>query len=43
MFELKQAAIVAPNMEAWMLFIDFWEIGDAAREFPANSWVGRIF
>lgn len=38
-FKLSQAAIVAPNLDAWKLFIDFWEIGDAAREFPADSWV----
>jgi hypothetical protein len=39
-FQLSQADIVAPNLEAWGLYIDFWIIGDASREFPATSWVG---
>ncbi|KAL9602170.1 MAG: hypothetical protein Q9219_002034 [cf. Caloplaca sp. 3 TL-2023] len=37
-FQLKMADIVAVNLEARALFIDFWIIGDAAREFPENSW-----
>lgn len=37
-FQLTQAEIVAVNMEARQLYIDFWIIGDAAREFPENSW-----
>ncbi|KAI4171516.1 MAG: hypothetical protein LQ343_004254 [Gyalolechia ehrenbergii] len=37
-FQLKIADIVAVNLEARALFIDFWIIGDAAREFPDNSW-----
>ncbi|KAL8708342.1 MAG: hypothetical protein Q9225_007616 [Loekoesia sp. 1 TL-2023] len=32
------ADIVAVNLEARALFVDFWIIGDAAREFPENSW-----
>lgn len=38
-FKLVQADIVAPNLEAWGLYIDFWIIGDASREFPDDSWV----
>ncbi|KAL8774723.1 MAG: hypothetical protein Q9209_000662 [Squamulea sp. 1 TL-2023] len=37
-FQLKLADIVAVNLEARALFVDFWIIGDAAREFPENSW-----
>ncbi|KAI9711381.1 MAG: Glycoside hydrolase, 38 vacuolar alpha mannosidase [Chrysothrix sp. TS-e1954] len=37
-FMLQQAEIVAVNLEARALFIDFWLIGDAAREFPEDSW-----
>lgn len=37
-FELASADLVWPNLEARALHIDFWVIGDAAREFPQNSW-----
>jgi len=37
-FQLQKADIVAINLEARALFIDFWIIGDAAREFPQDSW-----
>lgn len=37
-FQLHTADIVAVNLEARALYFDFWEIGDAAREFPADSW-----
>jgi alpha-mannosidase len=37
-FQLGQADIVAINLEARALYIDFWIIGDAAREFPEDSW-----
>lgn len=37
-FQLKLADIVAVNLEARALFIDYWIIGDAAREFSDNSW-----
>lgn len=37
-FQLTQAEIVAVNLEARALFIDFWILSDAAREFPENSW-----
>ncbi|EHK98100.1 putative Alpha-mannosidase 2C1 [Glarea lozoyensis 74030] len=37
-FQLSKAEIVAVNVEARHLYIDMWEIGDAAREFPADSW-----
>ncbi|KAL2757471.1 glycoside hydrolase family 38 protein [Sodiomyces alcalophilus JCM 7366] len=37
-FTLKKAEIVAVNLEARALYIDMWIIGDAAREFPENSW-----
>ncbi|KAL8781173.1 MAG: hypothetical protein Q9194_000489 [Teloschistes cf. exilis] len=37
-FQLKTADIVAVNLEARALYVDFWIIGDAAREFPDNSW-----
>ena len=37
-FLLHTAEIVAMNNEARKLYIDFWILGDAAREFPANSW-----
>ncbi|KAI9682882.1 MAG: Glycoside hydrolase, 38 vacuolar alpha mannosidase [Trizodia sp. TS-e1964] len=37
-FNLQEADIVAVNLEARALFIDFWIIGDAAREFPGDSW-----
>ena len=37
-YKLKQADIVAINLDARGLLMDFWEIGDAAREFPEDSW-----
>ncbi|PSK60530.1 Alpha-mannosidase [Elsinoe australis] len=37
-FQLHTADIVAIDLEARQLFIDFWIIGDAAREFPEDSW-----
>lgn len=37
-FQLVQAEIVAVNVEARQLWIDIWVIGDAAREFPSDSW-----
>lgn len=37
-FQLHTADIVAVNTEARALYYDFWEIGDAAREFPGDSW-----
>ena len=37
-FRLNTADIVAVNLEARQLFVDFWIIGDAAREFPGDSW-----
>lgn len=37
-FQLGQADIVAVNVEARHLWIDIWIIGDAAREFPTDSW-----
>ncbi|KAI9927782.1 Glycoside hydrolase, 38 vacuolar alpha mannosidase [Aspergillus wentii] len=37
-FTLQTARITAVNLEARALFYDFWIIGDAAREFPADSW-----
>ncbi len=37
-FQITQAEIVAVNLEARQLYIDFWVIGDAAKEFPENSW-----
>ncbi|KAL9127311.1 MAG: hypothetical protein Q9217_003798 [Psora testacea] len=37
-FTLYTAEIVAVNQEARALYIDFWILGDAAREFPENSW-----
>ncbi|KAI9053480.1 hypothetical protein LZ554_002436 [Drepanopeziza brunnea f. sp. 'monogermtubi'] len=37
-FQLSKADIVAVNVEARQLWIDIWVIGDAAREFPTNSW-----
>jgi len=39
-FKLKEADIVVPNLEAWALYIDYWILGDASREFPDDSWVG---
>ncbi|KAF2836234.1 glycoside hydrolase family 38 protein [Patellaria atrata CBS 101060] len=37
-YRLGTADIVAVNLEARALHIDFWMIGDGAREFPGNSW-----
>ena len=37
-FTLFKAEIVAVNLEARQLYIDFWIVGDAAREFPESSW-----
>ncbi|KAI9813104.1 MAG: Glycoside hydrolase, 38 vacuolar alpha mannosidase [Pycnora praestabilis] len=37
-FQLQKAEIVAVNLEARQLFVDFWIIGDGAREFPDESW-----
>ncbi|TLS26507.1 hypothetical protein PpBr36_05302 [Pyricularia pennisetigena] len=37
-FRLGKAEIVAINPEARQLIIDHWIIGDAAREFPQDSW-----
>ena len=41
-FQLTQAEIVAVNLEARQLYFDFWIIGDAAREFPENSWESHV-
>lgn len=38
-FQLSKADIVAPNLEAQALYIDYWILGDASREFPEDSWV----
>ena len=37
-FRLAKADIVAVNYPARQLWIDIWIIGDAAREFPEDSW-----
>ncbi|KAK0618135.1 glycoside hydrolase family 38 protein [Bombardia bombarda] len=37
-FQLSRAEIVAVNPDARQLYIDIWIIGDAAKEFPADSW-----
>lgn len=37
-FQLSKADIVAINLDARGLFYDFWEISDASREFPQDSW-----
>lgn len=37
-YSLSCAKIVAVNVEARALFVDFWILGDAAREFPEDSW-----
>lgn len=37
-YGLSQAQIVDVNLAARQLFVDFWIIGDAAREFPGDSW-----
>ena len=37
-FTLQEARIVDVSLVARGLYIDFWIIGDAAREFPGDSW-----
>ena len=37
-YTLHTAEIVAINLQARKLWIDFWILGDAAREFPEDSW-----
>lgn len=37
-FQLSKATIYAVNLTARQLYIDIWIIGDAAREFPTDSW-----
>jgi alpha-mannosidase len=37
-FELGEADLVSVNLNARALYYDFWIIGDAAREFPDDSW-----
>ncbi|KIW66412.1 hypothetical protein PV04_05748 [Phialophora macrospora] len=37
-YTLWKAQIVDVNLAARQLYIDFWIIGDAAREFPGDSW-----
>ncbi|KAK4565274.1 Glycoside hydrolase, 38 vacuolar alpha mannosidase [Recurvomyces mirabilis] len=37
-FQLVEAELVVVNLDARALFYDFWIIGDAAREFPEDSW-----
>jgi alpha-mannosidase len=37
-YQLFKADIVAINLDARQLHVDFWIIGDAAREFPEDSW-----
>lgn len=37
-FQLFKAELVAVNLLARQLYIDFWIVGDAAREFPESSW-----
>ncbi|KAK3394692.1 glycoside hydrolase family 38 protein [Podospora didyma] len=37
-FQLSKAEIVAVNPDARQLWIDTWIIGDAAKEFPQDSW-----
>ncbi|KAL1958715.1 hypothetical protein VTO42DRAFT_3834 [Malbranchea cinnamomea] len=37
-FQLRTARITAVNLQARALYYDFWMIGDAAREFPGDSW-----
>jgi alpha-mannosidase len=37
-FKLAEADLVSVNLNARALYYDFWIIGDAAREFPADSW-----
>lgn len=37
-FPLNRADLVVPHLDARALYIDFWIIGDASREFPGDSW-----
>ena len=37
-YALQEADLVVVNTEARALYYDFWIIGDAAREFPHDSW-----
>ncbi|KAK4498692.1 hypothetical protein PRZ48_009202 [Zasmidium cellare] len=37
-FQLREADIVSVNEQARALYYDYWIIGDAAREFPTDSW-----
>ena len=37
-YTLHQADIVDVNLTVRALYVDFWQIGDAAREFPGDSW-----
>lgn len=37
-FHLNTADIVWPDWDARALYIDFWMLGDAARELPGDSW-----
>lgn len=37
-FTLQEARIVDVDLAARGLYIDFWIIGDAAREFPQDGW-----
>ncbi|KAM0712350.1 hypothetical protein Q7P37_011445 [Cladosporium fusiforme] len=37
-FTLQEADLVSVNLDARALYYDFWIIGDAAREFPEESW-----
>jgi len=37
-FMLGEADLVSVNLQARALYYDFWIIGDAAREFPDDSW-----
>jgi alpha-mannosidase len=37
-YTLQTARIVDVNLAARGLYVDFWIIGDAAREFPGDSW-----
>ncbi|KAK5074990.1 Glycoside hydrolase, 38 vacuolar alpha mannosidase [Lithohypha guttulata] len=37
-YTLSQADIMDVNLAVRGLYVDFWEIGDAAREFPEDGW-----
>jgi alpha-mannosidase len=37
-YTVNEADIVSVNKDVRALYYDFWIIGDAAREFPNNSW-----